>query len=238
MSKTLSTFLLLTIFNAMVIGEVKAEEKDLYKFLWLDPDKSVYVLQNKAYPKRGTTYMELGFLSHLSNEYQDTTGGQAKIGHFLNEEWALELNYKLYSNSDNDALTNIRNINQTEPFIRRPLSTTSFLVTWSPFYGKINTFNKIFYFDWHFSGGVSLINSESNADTVADPNKTSEFKKENYVGPTAKTGVRFHITKGFHINIDYSKDFYKAKGPVINGKTSSEKWRNQSDIVFSVGFSF
>ena len=28
-----------------------ASEKDLYNFLWLDPDKKVYVLQNKIHKK-------------------------------------------------------------------------------------------------------------------------------------------------------------------------------------------
>ncbi|MDD0853412.1 outer membrane beta-barrel domain-containing protein [Halobacteriovorax sp. GB3] len=238
MAKKVSTFLLLTIFNAMTLGEVKAEEKDLYKFLWLDPDKSVYVLQNKMFPKRGTTYMELGYLSHLSAEYQDTTGASLKVGHFLNEQWAIELMFRKYSNSDNDALTSIREINQTVPFVRRPLQSTSLLAKWSPFYGKINTFNKIFYFDWHFAAGPSLIETESNAKTVADPNSDTRYDSESTIGATVKTGVRFHLNKNWQINIDYVKDFYQAPGVLVDGVQRPDKWRNQSDVIFSIGFSF
>ncbi len=36
-----------------------AGEKDLYDFQWLDPDKSVYVLQNKIYPKNKTFYVDI-----------------------------------------------------------------------------------------------------------------------------------------------------------------------------------
>lgn len=30
---------------------LRADEKDLYDFMWLDPDKKVYVLQNKVHKK-------------------------------------------------------------------------------------------------------------------------------------------------------------------------------------------
>lgn len=35
-------------------------EENLYDFLWLDPDKSVYVLQNKTHEKKGSFYFDLG----------------------------------------------------------------------------------------------------------------------------------------------------------------------------------
>mgnify|MGYP000697543964 CR=1 FL=1 len=41
------------ILSTMTLGtpKVMATEKDLYDFLWLDPDKKVYVLQNKVHKK-------------------------------------------------------------------------------------------------------------------------------------------------------------------------------------------
>ena len=38
-----------------VTKNTHAGEKSLYDFLWLDPDKKVYVLQNKIYKKEHTS---------------------------------------------------------------------------------------------------------------------------------------------------------------------------------------
>ena len=120
-----------------------ADEKDLYKFLWLDPDKKVYVLQNKLFKKKKSIYTQLGYVAGLSGEYQDTSGLNFRTGYYLNEEWAIEGFYNSYSNKNNDAYDNIKRINQTVPFVRRFTSTYGLMGIWSPFYGKINTFNKL-----------------------------------------------------------------------------------------------
>src|SRR5690606_30883158 len=104
MKKT-TTFLMLWVLFA---SNGRASEQDLYDFLWLDPDKEVYVLQNKLYPKYQTFYFDIGYLIGLSNEFQDTNGIQLKGGYYFHEEWAVELQYMQYSNSDNSAYKNIQ----------------------------------------------------------------------------------------------------------------------------------
>lgn len=218
--------------------QAMADEKDLYKFLWLDPDKKVYVLQNKLYKKANTIYTQLGFVSSLSGEYQDTTGINFKSGYYLNEEWAIEGFYNSYSNKNNEAYENLQRINQSVPFIRRLTSSYGLMGVWSPFYGKINTFNKIIYFDWSFGLGLAKINTESNKDTVSDPNLSSTFTKESYTGAVAKTGLRVHASKRWFIGIDLQRTMYKAPGPVINNQATSSKMRGTTDAILSVGFSF
>ncbi|PIK15405.1 outer membrane beta-barrel domain-containing protein [Halobacteriovorax sp. JY17] len=215
-----------------------ADESDLYKFLWLDPDKKVYVLQNKLYKKSKTIYAQLGYVSNLSGEYQDTTGINFRSGYYLNEEWAIEGFYNSYSNKNNDAYDNLQRINQSVPFIRRLTSSYGLMGIWSPFYGKINTFNKIIYFDWSFGLGVAKIDTESNKDTVSDPNLSSTFQAESYTGAVAKTGLRIHASKRWFIGIDLQRSMYKAPGPVINGEASTTKLRGTTDAILSVGFSF
>jgi hypothetical protein len=56
------TVLKLFIILALSFNKLKANEKDLYDFMWLDPDKKVYVLQNKVHKKERTIYINLGLL--------------------------------------------------------------------------------------------------------------------------------------------------------------------------------
>lgn len=217
---------------------LKAAEDDLYKFLWLDPDKQVYVLQNKVYKKRHSFYGTLGYLQGQSNEFQDTSGLHVSAGFYFHEEWAFEVFYNGYSNSNNDAFENLKRINASVPFIRKVESAYGAMAIWSPFYGKVNTFNKIFYFDWNFGLGLSKINAETNAKTVANPNTSDEFSSETYTGVAYKTGLRFHATEHIHIGLDYFRQSYQAPGPTIGNKPGEEKWRHNSDVILSVGFSF
>ena len=136
--KTMKTLLLLLLFT---LNTASAGDKDLYDFLWLDPDKSVYVLQNKIYEKNKSIYMDLGLVSSMTSTFQDTVGGQLKLGYYFHEEWAIEANYMQYANSNNTTFESAKIVGGVEPFVRRPLSSTSLFLIWSPFYGKINTFN-------------------------------------------------------------------------------------------------
>ena len=74
-------------FMGMIVGlfvlasylpRAKAAEKDLYNFLWLDPDKKVYVLQNKVYKREHTVYLDVGYLKALSSKFQNTNGFKIK----------------------------------------------------------------------------------------------------------------------------------------------------------------
>lgn len=223
---------------SLVGPTLEAAEDDLYKFLWLDPDKQVYVLQNKVYKKRHSFYGTLGFLSGQSNEFQDTTGLHVSGGFYFHEEWAFELFYNGYSNSNNDAFENLQRVNGSVPFMRKIESSYGAMAIWSPFYGKVNTFNKIFYFDWNFGLGVTKINAETNATTVANPSTSDEFSSESYTGIAYKTGLRFHATENIHIGIDYMRQSYQAPGPTIGTTPGQDKWRHNSDVIFSIGLSF
>ena len=231
---------LLALMPAILLGaqSVQASEGDLYDFLWLDPDKQVYVLQNKVYEKQGTFYANLGYLYGISNEFQDVSGFHGSAGYYFTEEFAFEVFGNFYSNSNNESYENLARINSTVPFVRRSESFYGGMVVWSPFYGKINTFNKIFYFDWSVGLGVGKVETESNATTAADPNMASEFTKESFTAAGIKTGLRFHATKNIHLNIEYLRTTYKAPGPTIDGIPGTSKLRANGDLIFSIGLSF
>ena len=229
MKKT-THFLMLTAFSA---SNLYASENDLYEFLWLDPDKQVYVLQNKLYPKHRSFYFDVGYLMGLSNEFQDTNGIQLKAGYYFHEEWAIELQYRQYSNSDNNAYKNLQEINQVEPFVRRFKNDQSLFVIWSPFYGKINTFNKIFYFDWSFGLGVGKTNSENNLESVTNTTAVSSYDAEDLTTYSLKTNVKFHLNENLHLGVEFINSNFQAESP-----QKKKKWEMNNDIIFTIGVSF
>jgi outer membrane beta-barrel protein len=219
----------------MMTKELQAGEKSLYDFLWLDPDKKVYVLQNKLFKKEHTFYADVGYMSNFTSKFQTTTGFTVRTGFYLHEEWGIELMMNTYSNSNNDEFRNVQSLNGGEPFIRRLNSSYGALAIWSPFYGKINTFNRIFYFDWSFGAGLAKIDAESNLKSVVNEDVKTTFKKESYTGAILKTNFKFHLTENVHLGVEYMNTYYQAPGP---RNPKSDKLRTNTDVILSVGFSF
>lgn len=217
---------------------LRADEKDLYDFLWLDPDKKVYVLQNKVHKKEHTVYANVGYGTGLSSDFQDTSMIHANAGYFISEEWGIEALYTSYSNSDTESMSNLKRLNGSIPFIRKTNSNYGLIAKWSPFYGKVNTFNKIFYFDWNLGLGIGKLNTESNAKTVAIPSQANVYSKESYTSLIAKTGLSIHATKNINLGLDLIMNNYKAPGPTVNGVTPSDKLRQNYDAVLTIGVSF
>ena len=230
--------MLLSTFSMGIPSIVKAAEKDLYDFLWLDPDKKVYVLQNKVHKKEHSVYANLGVGLGLSSTFQDTTLFHGNIGYHINEEWAIEALYTGYSNKDNEAFQNLETLTSKIPFIRKTKSNYGITAKWAPFYGKINTFNKIFYFDWSFGLGLGKLNTESNASTVGNSALPNNYKSESYTSIIGKTEFTFHASKNIHLSLGLIMNNYKAPGPTINNKAGGDKMRNNLDSLLSIGFSY
>jgi outer membrane beta-barrel protein len=220
----------------LIPSATRAGEKSLYDFLWLDPDKKVYVLQNKLYKKEHSLYVDIGYVSNVTSKFQDTNGFQLRTGFYLHEEWALELATNQYTNSNNDELRNLRAVTPVDPFIRRFRSSYGANVIWSPFYGKINTFNQIFYFDWSFGAGLAHINAESNLRTSRQgASAITQFDRETHTGAVLKSNLKFHVRENIHLGIEYMNTYYRAPSPA---NPNSKKLRTNSDLILSIGFSY
>jgi outer membrane beta-barrel protein len=218
---------------------IYAAEDDLYDFLWLDPDKKVYVLQNKVYEKKKTNYVELGLITGLNSNFQSTTGIHFSGGRYFTEEFGVEVTYNKYSNNDDDSYTSIRQVNGAVPFVRRISAKAGINAIWSPFYGKVNTFNKIIYFDWSFGLGLGQIKTQSNGDTVSNAAAADQYKEESHMAVLTKTAFKIHLNKSFNIGVTYSMDHYKSRGPNLNnGSPRSENWGTNNEAMLSVGFNF
>lgn len=228
------------VLSTLVWGtpQALAAEKDLYDFLWLDPDKKVYVLQNKVHKKEHTIYANIGAGLGLSSNFQDTSLFHGNAGYYLTEEWSIEALYTSYNNKDNEAFENLKKLNGSVPFIRKTKSNYGLIAQWSPFYGKINTFNKIFYFDWSFGAGLGKLNTESNAATVGSSSTANNYNSESYTSVIGKTELTVHATKNIHIGLGLIMNNYKAPGPTINRQAGSSKIRNNLDTILTIGYSF
>ena len=133
--------LLLTLSLMGLTHVLWASEQSLYNFLWLDPDKKVYVLQNKVYKKRATFYGSLGYLAGLKTTYQNTSGLQVALGAYFTEDWGIEFVLHSYKNEATEARKRLDNISDNaEAFLRNFEKKMGAMAIWSPFYGKINTF--------------------------------------------------------------------------------------------------
>jgi outer membrane beta-barrel protein len=230
--------LLLIILLAPSLG--LAGENDLYNFLWLDPDKKVYVLQNKLYQKNKTFYVDLGYLSNLTSEFEDINGASVKAGFYFHEEWAVELQHNIYSSQTNTAFETVKDVNGLEPFTRRANSLTAAFLIWSPFYGKINTFNKIYYFDLSFGVGYGQMRAESNLDSVIRSDAKSTFESELYNPLLLKAALKFHVTPRFHIGVEFLNSNFQARSPKLSDGNvdRNETWKQFNDLTFSLGVSF
>jgi len=195
----------------MFMTTAKAGEKSLYNFSWLDPDKEVYVLQNRKFRKDGNFYVGATGAKTLSGAFIDSYGATLRTGYFFSEDWGVEFVYGKNSGSENDTAKGVKE-QGTVPFYRKIDSYTGGMLMWSPFYSKINTFNKIFYFDWMFGLGAASIKTLDNRNKF-DPAASNfdELTSETTFGILWNTGFRFYINENWSLRLDVTGQNYKAK---------------------------
>lgn len=228
--------MLMLIGGTMVWApQTQAGEESVYDFLWLDPDKAVYVLQNKIHKKENTFYMDAGYVTSFSGAFNDTRGVAVKGGYYFHEEWAVEALYLGYQNNRNDNYNNVKLVNGAVPFVRRPTSTIGAGLVWSPFYGKINTFNKIVHFDWYFGFGAAMVNTQSNLKTVRNNTAADTYDSETRGGGYLKSGVKFHLNQNWHVGVEWMGTYYNAPGP---RNPKQDKFRSQNDMIIQLGWSY
>jgi outer membrane beta-barrel protein len=212
---------------------VQAAEDSLYDFHWLDPDKAVYVLQNKIHKKEKSFFVDLAYVANQTATFQDTRGILINPGYFWHEEWGIEVLFLKYQNQNNAAFKNVKTVNSVVPYVRRHDQTMALGLVWAPFYGKVNAFNEIYYFDWNLSGGLAQVTTEQNLNS-AQNNLAIAYESESDLGLYLKTQVKFHLSQTWHLGIGYLMTMYKAPG----ARGSGENVEYNSDLLFQVGWSY
>lgn len=206
----------------MVSGQVIASEKSLYEFSWLDKDKEIYVLQNRKFRKVNKFYVSANGVKTVSGAFIDSYGATLRAGYFFTENWGIEAVYGKNSGEKNNTAKGVED-QDSYAFYRKVDSYMGAMLMWSPFYSKINTFNKVFYYDWLFGLGLASMNTVDNRKEFEIPTSSTETT-ESLFGITWNTGLRFYVNDHWSIRFDFTGLHAKPKKTTVDGnelKTNS-----------------
>lgn len=226
------TFLIVLCFTQLSF----ANKSSLYKFNWLDDDEVVYVLQNKEFPKLSRMGIDFNIYDSASSNYQKTTALGFVAHYSFAENLSVDFTYKSYNNEDNNDLKNLLELGEsgTKPLIRKVDSAMLVHLNWTPFYGKVNTFNQIFYLDWGVGLGIGRFLTQTNYKTFEQQNEPITFITEDLSGFNFKTFFRFFTTDHYNFGIQYDLSGYTA----IIDSQGTEELVKYNDLSFFVGYLF
>ena len=208
-----SALALLFLSMLVDVSSVFAAEDSEYNFSWLDPDKKIYVLQNRRFTKAGSIQASLLGGISLGDTYRSVVQVQPRIGYWLTEDSGIEAFYSARFHSPNNAYTALQNVISLNPGVLTPLirevsSQFGILYTWAPWYAKINVFNTILHFDWYFSGGAGVLGC--NVGTGEKATALTPWTTENLFAVYLGTGQMFHLSDHWQARIDFLGHFYSA----------------------------
>ena len=231
--------LFLLFFILLTSSFVVASEKSVYEFSWLDKDKEVYVLQNRRFRKVGKIYIGADGVKTISGAFVDSYGGTIRGGYFFSEDWGVEGVFGKNSGSKNDTAKGVED-QQANAFYRKVDTYMGAMAMWSPFYSKINTFNKVFYYDWMFGVGVAsvkLLDNRGEFNSVTSTTLTSS----SGIGALWNTGLRVYINDSWSLRIDFTGLHVKPEDSDIedngNSVTTSALFSNY-DLGFGLNYTF
>jgi outer membrane beta-barrel protein len=235
-SKVLTT---LVLFTLTFTTNLFASEKDIYEFSWLDPDKEVFVLQNRKYRKAGHLHVNLGGGITTSGAFVDATAIQGRLGFFVTEDYGVEVLYSKNSGKENLTAKGVRAANGggtgTTPFRRIVESYSGAMFLWSPFYSKINTFNSIVYMDWIFGLGYAQLKEHNNKLRIKQGQSAEGIEtSESHSGILWEAGLKFYVSENFNIRTDLTAIHYNAD----NISTAGSSYKSNFDATVSLGYSF
>ena len=189
-----------------------ASSDDEYNFNWLDPEKKIYVLQNRRYLKANRVMFSGMVGTGFSNPYRTTYNFDPRAAFYLSEEWGFEVFYTLTANVANSTFNALSAVHNTLPVIREIRSSQyGGEIHWVPWYAKINVFNKVLYFDWYFAAGAGALQSALfNSTTDAGVTTATEVDQTNFAFFWG-TGHIYHITDSLLVRLDFTSAVYNAQ---------------------------
>lgn len=223
--------------------EIFAGESSIYDFSWLDPDKEVYVLQNRKFRKDSSFYLGATLGRSVSGAFIDSIEGNLYAGYFFSEDWGVELSYTKASGSTNATYDAVKEGGGAVAFFRELDTVMSAHIVWSPFYSKINTFNQIFYYDWLFGLGFSSYDSKDNRNEFRDQSDAShdELTLESGTGISWFTGMRFYINQDWSFRMDFSGMHANADRAIDSGANTFEvkkSWFHYYNFKLGLNYAF
>lgn len=209
-----------------------------YDFSWLDPDKEVYVLQNKKYRKKLRPYAQLGGGVTSTGPYVDSTVYHGRVGMFYTEDLGVEFIYTQANNTFNDYERSVRMAGAV-PFTRKIENYYGGMLTWSPFYAKLNTFNFIFYMDMILGAGVAKLEDSNNKAEYGNTFDATIINETHTAGLWS-VGLRLHLFEHFGLRFDVLGTHYEAQFPDRfqggAGASYPSQMYNNYDVIGSLVF--
>jgi outer membrane beta-barrel protein len=226
----------------MSLGVPQAEAQEgEYDFSWLDPEKKIYVVQNRKFLKEGNLNIGFSLGSNINGTYNEIYGFQPRATYFFTENFGIEFFYLSGSNSTNNLYDEAVSL-EARPLVRDLDSLLGVELRWAPFYGKINTFNRIIYFDWMFGVGLGQSTTSTNKCHFKDKNSPStslfcpdtqtQILEESFSTFLGSTGLRFHLSRNWSVWTELKLSGYQAKG-VFN---EEDRWFNNHFILVGVHY--
>jgi len=216
-----------------MFSEASAAESE-YNFNWLDPDKKVYVLQNRRYLKAGKPFLSVLGGVGLSNPYRSTYFYDLRGAVYFSESWGLEVFYSGGINSVNNTYLALEQSSPNAlPVIREFNNEIGGLLHWVPWYAKINVFNQVLYFDWYLEGGVGQI--KSTIDTRIRVSDASTNTTQNFTAFYFGTGHQYHLTENWVVRLDFLGAFYQA---MVFGNSGENTWFSKYKFGGGLGYRF
>ncbi len=202
---------------------------DEYSFKWLDPEKKIYVLQNRRYTKTNRVLLSLLTGPGFSNAYRSTWSLQPRAAYYFSEEWGFEVFYSKVFNWQNNTYKALSSTGTTlYPVINEIRGEFGALVHWVPWYAKINVFNSIIYFDWYFAGGLGAVNHSMTTSTT----NVNSFTSSDDLGLYLATGHQYHLSETFTVRLDFMGTYYRAP---LTVQTGDKVWFSNYDFTFGLG---
>ncbi len=215
-----------------------SEKSAYYDFTWLDQDKEIYVLQNRKYRKDERAYVVAGYGITTSGAFVDASTIQGRAGYFITEDYGIELVYAKNSGEENGTAKSVRQTAAgTIPFRRIVESYMGGMFMWSPFYAKVNMFNKVFYYDWIIGLGYGKL-EEKNNRLEFDNAQLVDTITESHSGPMWDIAFQFYLSQNFNIRADLTVLHYSAKKAEEDTSSGSETSYTNYDLVLSLGYIF
>jgi hypothetical protein len=148
----------------------------------------------------------------------------------------LDFTYKKYSNTDSQDLKNLLevNTNQTKPLLSSVEVANLIHFNWIPFYGKLNVFNQILYFDLGIGAGLGRFNTKSNRKTFNITNIPLTLEDETSNGLSTKIYFKFFTNKKLTFGFAYNLSAYRG----ITSYKGSEENNYYVDFLANVGYIF
>jgi outer membrane beta-barrel protein len=202
---------------------------DEYNFSWLDPEKKIYVLQNRRYTKANKLLLSLGGGLAKTSPYRSSYQVDPRVAYYFSENWGFEVAYQIFSNGTNN---NFKALSSTgvSPNILEVKNQLAALLHWAPWYAKINVFNSILYFDWYFTGGVGTVSTNAIAGANGTTPNVGTAGNKSYTGLFFGTGHQYHVSERFVVRLDYTNVWFKAPERAISGANT-----NYTNSTFTVG---